>query len=118
MSFGMVRNELPINGDAMPSVRVGKDWFRFFGNLWSSTVKGATDALAAMTASASPMVYTATARGQAIVSGGTVTVIALSRDGTTFYTTGLIAGVFPLSSGDKLRITYTVVPTVLQFMPL
>jgi hypothetical protein len=118
MSFGMVRNELPINGDAMPSIKVGKDWFRFFGNLWSTTTRGAVDPVTPITSAASPMVFAATARGQAIVSGGTVSAIALSRDGTNYFTTGLTAGVFPMSSADKLKITYTVVPTTLQFMPL
>lgn len=115
--YPMIVNEMPINGDAKPSIRMGKDWFRFFANLWTSAVRGSTDAVTTFTG-ASPLTYAAIARGQAIVSGGTVSAIALSRDGTTFYTTGQTAGVFPMSFGDKLKVTFTVTPTTLVFMPL
>jgi len=46
------------------------------------------------------------------VSGGTVTTIEFSRDGTTWFLVGLLAGQFHLSPLDKLRITYVIVPTV------
>ncbi len=115
--FAMIRNEIPINGTGTPSVIVGKDWFRFFANLFTSTTQGSRDAVI-LFQGASPLVYTAAARGQAIVSGGTVSAIELSRDGTTFYTTGQTAGVFQLSAQDMLRVTYSVVPTTLVFVPL
>lgn len=47
-----------------------------------------------------------------IVSGGTVTVIEFSRDDATYYTIGLIAGMFRLSPSDFLRVTYAVAPTM------
>ena len=49
-----------------------------------------------------------------LISGGTVSAIDASRDGATFDVTGMTAGVFELAPGDRLRITYTVVPTVIQ----
>ena len=48
-----------------------------------------------------------------IVSGGTVTLIELSRDGATWYTIGLIAGLILLSPSDRVRVTYTVAPTMI-----
>lgn len=50
-----------------------------------------------------------------VISGGTVTIISYSRDGTTFDVTGLIAGQFDVAPGDRLRITYSVIPTVIQY---
>jgi hypothetical protein len=47
-----------------------------------------------------------------IVSGGTVSAIAFSRDGVTFYGVGQTSGVFWLSPYDSLRVTYTVAPTI------
>jgi hypothetical protein len=117
MSFGMIRNELPINGDGAPSIKVGKDWFRFFANVFNACVLGSTDPLITFSG-ASPLIYEPSKRGQAIVSGGTVSAVELSRDGTTYYDTGQTAGVFPMSAADSIRITYTGTPTVLAYMPL
>ena len=47
-----------------------------------------------------------------IVTGGTVSAIAFSRDNVTFYGVGSVAGVFWLSPYDYLRVTYTVAPTI------
>lgn len=90
-----------------------KDWFFF----WSNLFKGLSPANESpVTVGASPFVYSADVRGSVIVNGGTVSAIAFSRDGTTFYTTGQTAGMFTLNAGDQLRVTYTVLPT-LTFVP-
>jgi hypothetical protein len=47
-----------------------------------------------------------------IVTGGTVSAIAFSRDNATFYAVGLTAGMFRLSPFDYLRVTYSVAPTM------
>lgn len=47
-----------------------------------------------------------------IVSGGTVTDIEFSRNNSTWYTTGTIAGMFHLSPNDYIRVTYAVAPTM------
>ena len=49
------------------------------------------------------------------ISGGTVSAITYSRDGSTFDSTGQTAGQFDLAPGDRLRITYTVAPTIVQY---
>ena len=51
----------------------------------------------------------------AIVSLGTTTLIEFSRDGVTFDTIGLIAGQFRLNPGDRLRVTYTLLPTIVYY---
>jgi hypothetical protein len=45
-------------------------------------------------------------------SGGTVSIIAVSPDGTNFYTTGKTSGTFPLMPGAKIRVTYTGAPSM------
>lgn len=50
-----------------------------------------------------------------LVSLGTVSLIEFCRDGVTFDAVGLIAGQFFLNSGDWLRITYIVAPTVVYY---
>jgi hypothetical protein len=49
------------------------------------------------------------------ISGGTVSAISYSRDGTTFDAVGALAGQFDVNPGDRLRITYTVAPTIVQY---
>jgi hypothetical protein len=114
----MIKSEIPINGSARPGVIVGKDWFRFFANVWTWLIRGSNDAALVLSAGASPYVYQATVRGQLVVSGGTVSAIALSRDGTNYYTTGETAGVFAMSFGDRIKITHTGAPTTFVFLPL
>lgn len=90
-----------------------KDWFFF----WSGLFRGlAPAAEVPVTVGASPFSYNAPVKGSLIVSGGTVSAIAFSRDGSTFYATGQTAGMFTLNAQDRLRITYTVLPTV-TFVP-
>lgn len=48
----------------------------------------------------------------AVISGGGVSNLEFSRDGTNWYSTGSFYGAFALSSNDRLRITYSVAPTV------
>jgi hypothetical protein len=47
-----------------------------------------------------------------ITSGGTVTTISLSPDGTNFYLAGLLAGAFLLFPGWSIRIAYVLAPTM------
>jgi hypothetical protein len=89
-----------------------KQWYFFLQGLWKGTPPASESAV---TVTTSPMTYVATQRGFMVLSGGTVSAIAFSRNGTTFYTSGEVAGSFPLSNGDSLRVTYTVVPTMTFF---
>lgn len=93
--------------------RTASTWYFFLAGLFRGL---APEREAAVTPGASPYTYSSPRGGFVIVSGGTVSAIDWSRDGTTFFTTGQTAGCFPLSSQDFLKITYTVVPTV-TFVP-
>lgn len=68
-----------------------------------------------LTPGGSPWVYTALQDGWLILNGGTVSAIALSRDGTTFYATGLTSGVYPMSRLDQTKVTYSGAPTATYF---
>lgn len=67
-----------------------------------------------ITVTGSPFSYqnTTTFPADTIVFGGTVSKVEFSRDGTTWYDVGVIAGMFGLSPSDRLRVTYTVAPTM------
>lgn len=69
----------------------------------------------AVTAHASPFIYSAPFRGNLVVSGGAVTSIQYSRSGT-FYNTGLTSGMFHVSQNDQLKIVFTAIPN-LVFAP-
>jgi hypothetical protein len=95
------------------SGKTSKDWYFFWAGLYNGLPPAAE---VAVTPGASPYTYSAAVRGSVIVSGGTVSAIAFSRDGVTFYNVGQTSGMFLLNAADQLRITYTVLPTV-TFVP-
>ena len=89
---------------------IAAGWFRFWQGLWSGTPTGG---LSTVTTSSSPFTYVAGVGGTLLVSSGTVTQITYSRDAANFYVTGQTAGMFPLSQGDQLVITYSAPPTLI-----
>jgi hypothetical protein len=52
------------------------------------------------------------------VAGGTVSAIAVSRDGATFDSFGLASGQFYLLRGDYIKVTYTGLPTMAKYQAL
>ena len=68
----------------------------------------------AITAGASPYAYknNSGTRQNIIFTGGTVTLVEYSRNGITWFSSGLIAGTVLLNPGDSLRVTYTVAPII------
>lgn len=107
-------NRMPTYGEQLTQAgQTTRGWYTLWSGLWSGQPTGIPSGV---TVGASPFTYTALVGGSVIVQGGTVSQLAISRDGTTFYVTGLTAGVIPLSQNDKLKITYTVTPTV-TFLP-
>jgi hypothetical protein len=69
-----------------------------------------------LTAGASPfdLINTGYSAARYVISGGVVSSIQFSKDGTNFDTLPT-AGTFDLSPGDRLRITYTAAPTIIQY---
>lgn len=64
----------------------------------------------AVTVGASPFDYVAARDGFVSIVGGTVSAVALVRQGAST-SLGVVA-VVPVKKGDTVRITYTVAPTV------
>lgn len=67
-----------------------------------------------LTLTGSPFVYQNISGGpqDAMVSGGSVSIIEYSRDGTTYYPVGLLGGVVSLNPSDRIRVTYLTAPTI------
>jgi hypothetical protein len=99
---GVMTDEFPSDG-------------KIAGVLASSVANGSTTAATAVTPGTSPAQLLASARGHFTVSGGTVSAIALVRNGVSTTLPGT-SGIFPVSQGDTLSVTYSVVPTV-EFIP-
>lgn len=110
--FAMVRNQTPIAG---PGGLSQKDWYLFFTNVWTAVTEGLPQPEESVPLTASPMTYTAVIRGQAHIGGGTVSVIEFSRDGTNWYDTGMTRGFVQMDRGDRLRVTYSVAPSINYF---
>ena len=70
-----------------------------------------------LTPSGSPYTATASSSGIYLVSGGTVSAITISRDGTTFLATGVTSGIIPARKFDQVRVAYTAAPTM-NFLPM
>lgn len=66
--------------------------------------------VSAVTVGASPFDYEAPRDGFVSIVGGTVSAVALIRQGAST-SLGVVA-VVPVKKGDTVRITYTVAPTV------
>lgn len=83
---------------------------RFFNTLVSPAA-----AFQVVTVTTSPFTYVAGSSGSLAVSGGTVSAIDLTRTNTTI-STGATSGIIPVANGDRITITYSVLPTV-TFIP-
>ena len=99
--------EQPFETDEVTS----RPWYRYFQDLDNGKPHSGE---LPQKVGASPFTYTATLMGSMLVTGGTVSVIAYAR-GTTFYVTGQTTGLFYLAQGDRLKVTYTVLPTMVYF---
>lgn len=82
----------------------------------NSAAWGASGAIAAITVTASPFAYTAPSAGTVVLSGGTVSAVTLKRGAPAAISMGETAGVVPVSAGDIVTTTYSVLPTM-SFVP-
>jgi hypothetical protein len=111
MSQQIPHQSIPVAGQ----VPMTREWFGYLAKQYRQ-LGGQGEALQPVTVGASPYIYQAQTNGLLIISGGTVSAIAYSRDRTAFYTLGQTSGLFPLFALDYIRVTYTVLP-VLVFAP-
>jgi hypothetical protein len=107
-------NRMPSYTEALETGSVTtRGWYTFWLGLLQGQPVGAPSAIVP---GVSPFSYVAPLGGSVILSGGTVSKVEVSRDGMTFYVTGQTSGMFPVSQGDTLRVTYSGVPTI-TFIP-
>lgn len=111
-------NQLPVPNVMAPLVdKLGKiipPW-----NSWFQQFSQQAPEVASVTVGTSPFSYTANTPGNLIVSGGTVSLITLTRGTTTITIATSTANprIVPIAIGDTVEVTYTVLPTI-QFLGL
>lgn len=82
-------------------------WYRFFSALYQGQPSSAESGI---TVGISPFSYVAPTAGNMLITGGTVSAIQITRSFTTL--TNLTSGLFPLSKGDTLTVTFAGLPTM------
>ncbi len=113
-------SRVPITEDG--EALISREWYRFLFNLFTLNGSGGAATYAnpasPVVATGSPFLYTNvdTYTVDIMVSGGGVSKLEFSRDGTTYYDTGSYYGMFTLSPSDMLRVTYTQAP-ILTLIP-
>lgn len=113
----MLSTRIPANRADFFDRRTGnmtREWYLFFSQMSNVLLSGTQVSPADVTVTASPFTYT---NGNAyiediLVSGGGISKMEFTRDGVTFYDTGSYYGMFTLSPGDSVKITYLTAPTV------
>ena len=67
-----------------------------------------------ITVGPSPFTFTATQHGgNVLIYGGTITQVQIKR--SAVYSPGFTEGIYPLSFGDSVIVTYVSVPTMVFF---
>lgn len=107
MSYTVPTYEMPLNQKG----QTNSVWYRFFQALYAGQ---APSNEVSIPLGATPFSYTAPSRGWVLVNGGTVSAVQFTRSVTTL--TGQTQGIFPVSQGDVLTVTYTGTPALL-FVP-
>ena len=105
---------IPVDPDPVPYSAIGNALVAAQDGLLTDPVPLAQP-IGNISLGASPAAYTASTAGTVYVSGGTVTGITLTRQGTTI-TYAATSGNFPVCRADVLTITYTSIP-IAQFIP-
>ena len=86
-------------------------WYRFLQGIFSGQPSASESSVSV---GASPFSFTAPSGGFIILRGGTVSSVQFTRANTTL--TGQTSGIFPLSQGDVLTVTYSGLPSMV-FVP-
>lgn len=87
--------------------RLSQVWFRFFQSMVNQP-----PAATQITVGASPFAYVVNVPGTVFISGGTVTGLSVSRGTASVSITGQSV---PVSQGDIVTVTYSVLPDVWFF---
>lgn len=107
-------NRIPTYNEAIVTKsNISKGWYSFLAGLLTGQPTGLPSQIVL---TGSPFSYKAAQGGTLIIQGGTVSMVSFTRDGTTNFNTGQTQGLFPVSQGDTLILTYSSAPTV-TFVP-
>jgi hypothetical protein len=90
---------------------IAQAWWRWFQAVQLGTPPAAEIPI---TVGRSPFDFIANQGGFVLVRAGSVSSIHFFR--TSDHLTGLVAGIFPMSNGDQLTVTYSVKP-IMVFVP-
>lgn len=108
-------NRIPTYTEALVTKgAITRGWYSFFLGLLKGQPTGPA---APVAVTSSPFTYLAAQGGSLIVSGGTTTQIQFTRGDGNFYVVGTTGGMFALSQGDSLVVTYSVGPPTVTWVP-
>jgi hypothetical protein len=126
-----VANNFPPVPTAFPPIEEGSDgkptfspvwlqWFIAIGQLAQAGGQGDTNPVIQVAPTGSPFVYQNSTQFDEVVLliGGTWTLLEISKDGSTYFnssTSGQNGLAAYLSSGEFIRLTYTVAPNIVLF---
>jgi hypothetical protein len=108
-------NLLPTDADPAPSLSDARNALLLAQDAVLPDPAPQAQPVATVTVGASPFIYTASFSGSVAITGGTVSAIALIRQGASI-ATGLTTGLIPVSRRDQVQVTYTALPTM-TFIP-
>lgn len=94
-------------------------WLQLLINLWNRTGGGSggmSGPITNVSIGTSPFAYTASVAGNLWISPGTYSDVKLTRLGVTLDFGKVTRGIFPMSLGDTITITYTTLPPAIYFI--
>lgn len=106
---------LPLNPDGTFT----HAWWYYFQRMFARTgggTGGDFGPAAAIELGASPFRFVAPSSGSVLVSGGGITLLRYSIDGTKWFSTGSYYGAFPVAATALLEVTYVRTP-IMTFFP-
>lgn len=89
-------------------------WAEWFRQVTRQLNRTAPRPAQSLTVTAGAFVWKSDIAGdvRVFISGGTVTTVLISVDGSVYYPTGVVSGQVTLSQGMSIQINNTVAPTV------
>lgn len=94
---------------------ISREWYRYFLNLSTTTGTGVIIQPSVLEVLTSPFEYTNNNSYPVdiMISGGGVTKLEFTRNGVEYYNTGSYYGMFGLSPGDQLRMSFFTAPVTI-----
>ena len=93
-----------------------RGWYQFFTGLLQGQPSGIPQVVT-LPVGVFPYSFVAPVGGTLILNAGSTTGVSFSRDGQNYYQTNQTVGMFPMSQGDILLISYPMAPPTAVFVP-